>query len=90
MEKNNFYFALPLYLTMALNWMFYFKYMKYFADLDLTKLNYLHFLPLLVVTFNSNAGQFLVSHELFHKPELYNRILGNLHTLKNLYMHYGY
>ena len=34
------------------------------------------------------AASFLVAHEIFHKPGMFNRGLGTLHMSKVLYMHF--
>lgn len=64
--------------------------MVYFSQFEFTFWGSVNLAALFFIFSNLNAVQFAVAHEIFHKPGLFNKILGTVHMSKNLYMHFTY
>ena len=75
---------------MVLDWALFFKTMRYFATFELSLYSGFNLIALLFAFSNLNAVHFAVAHEIFHKPNKLDRIVGTLHMSKNLYMHFTY
>lgn len=81
---------MALYATIVLDWVFFFRAMKLFQDFEFTIPNIVNLAAFIYIFSNLNAVQFAVSHEIFHKNGLFNKYLGTIHMVKNLYMHFTY
>ena len=62
MENNIFFYLLPMYLVAILNWMFFLKSMKYFAEVDITQVNYFKFIGMTYLCTVINSNQFVLAH----------------------------
>lgn len=81
---------MALYATMVMDWLLFFKAMHLFSTVELTFSNTLNLVAFIFIFSNLNAVQFAVAHEIFHKSGTFNRYLGTVHMVKNLYMHFTY
>lgn len=90
LEKNDIYFKLALYVTVVFDWMIFFKFMNIVANTELNFFSIIHLLALTFIFSNLNSVQFAVAHEIFHKLGNFNKYLGTIHMIKNLYMHFTY
>ena len=63
--------------------------MNYYTSHPITVTSVFNLLGLVFIIFNVNAAQFAVAHEAMHKPG-WRRVLGTLHMLKTLNMHFTY
>lgn len=63
--------------------------MHVYSTTDLTLPSFFSLIGFAIVVSNLNAAQFAVSHEILHKPG-WRRIVGTLHMLKTLNMHFTY
>lgn len=80
---------MPLYVTIVVDWIIFFYAMGQYSSTPLTTTTFFQLLGLVVVVSNLNAAQFSVSHEVMHKPG-WRRVIGTLHMLKTLNMHFTY
>ena len=39
---------------------------------------------------NLQEVQMVIAHELYHKSSKFNKVVGTLHQIKNLYVHFAY
>ena len=62
METNNLFYMLPMYLVVIVNWMFFVKSMRYFAQVDLSQVNYFKFVGATYLCTVINSNQFVVTH----------------------------
>ena len=63
--------------------------MHVYSTTDITLTSFFRLIGFAIVVSNLNAAQFAVSHEIMHKPG-WRRIIGTLHMLKTLNMHFTY
>jgi alkane 1-monooxygenase len=74
----------------VIDWVLFFKILSIFAAFEWSFWGFYHMVALIFIFSNFNAVQFAVAHEIFHKPGLFNKVVGTLHMSKNLYMHFTY
>lgn len=90
LEKDDAYFRLPLYTTIVFSWAIFFKTLNMWSTMEIT----METLPFVVgfafIAGNYYTAQFVVAHELMHKPGKYYKFFGTLHTIKFFYMHFTY
>lgn len=79
-----------LYVTMILDWILFFKAMSLFSTMQLTPANLFNLVGFAFIFSNVESIQFAVAHEIFHKLGKFNKYLGTIHMIKNLYMHFTY
>lgn len=82
-------FQVPLYVTIVVDWIIFFYAMNQYSETEINTKTFFQLLGFVVVVSNLNAAQFSVSHEVMHKPG-WRRIVGTLHMLKTLNMHFTY
>ena len=90
LEKNDFYFKLALYATVVLDWVIFFQVMNLFSEIEITLWTTISLLGFIFIFSNLQAVGFAVAHEIFHKQGDFNKYLGTIHMLKNLYVHFTY
>jgi hypothetical protein len=62
LEKNNFKFQLAIYVTIAVDWYFFFAAMNHVRDFEYTPSGLFNLLALAVIFSNLNSLGFMVSH----------------------------
>ena len=83
--KNDFRFKLPLYVTAIFGWVvFYYGMNKLFYG----DFNYFCKFGILLNVVVVQCGSINVGHEILHKKNKFDQVLGTLGFLKSYYMHY--
>ena len=75
---------------MIINWALFFKAINDISKTEITLPNLFHIAGFLFIFSNLESVQFAIAHEVFHKPGKFNKYLGTVHMVKNLYMHFTY
>lgn len=73
--EHNQRFRFMLYLTLVIDWLFLWRGLNavYYNELSIWAL-----LPFVFMMQNASATGFLVAHELFHKPNTVDRVMGKI------------
>lgn len=88
LERRNPWFVGSLYLALILDWIAFFRFLRFVATVELTLSSIVYFAAYFYIVTILGAVSFLVAHEIFHKPGWFNYYLGTLHMSKVLYMHF--
>ena len=84
------YFRGGLYAAMVVDWAVFFRMLRFMSQFEATLGSVFNLAGLVFLTSNLTAVQVAVAHELLHKENKIDRIMGTLHMSKNLYMHFTY
>ena len=85
MLENQLRFKLPLYITLFMDWFFTVFLMNHFINQDFNLYSFLGYILLGGILAASNIN---IAHELMHKNNRLDQIMGSLTLSKNLYMHF--
>jgi alkane 1-monooxygenase len=83
--KNSFLHKIPLFLTILSDWISLVWGIHY---VQTHNLNIFNKIGILFIMANFQGSSINLSHEIFHKPNLFENIVGTLNLSKNLYMHF--
>ena len=75
---------------MVVDWIMFFKAMRYFSTFEFTFWSCYNLPALMLMYSNLQGFQMLIGHEVCHKASKFNRVVGTLHQIKNLYVHFVY
>ncbi len=84
------YFKMALFVSIIVDWALFWKILQYFSTFQFTIVGTFNLIALWMIFSNINAVQFATAHEIFHKQQKIYRILGTVHMIKNLYVHFTY
>ena len=68
----------------------FFRVMDIFVAFEITPFSILNLIGIIFIFSNLEAFQFGIAHELFHKQNFFDRLIGTIHMSKLLYMHFTY
>lgn len=88
LERRDPVFRMALYLAMILDWGMFIKLMRIWQSYDLSWGSSLHMAALAFTAANLYTAQFLIAHEVMHKPGRFYRVLATLHMVKLYYPHF--
>ena len=75
---------------MVVDWAVFFRMLRFMSQFEATLGSVFNLAGLVFLTSNLTAVQVAVAHELLHKENKIDRVMGTLHMSKNLYMHFTY
>jgi len=79
------YFKIPLYITVIVDWVFFFWIINHLSQ---QPFDFLYWFGCLYIAGTLISTNFMVAHELFHKHDLIGKIVGGLTLTKMLYTHF--
>ena len=82
---DDFYFRIPLFLSVAVEWIYYFVFIKHLCN---EPFDLIYWSGALFITGTLVATNFMAAHELFHKHDALGRWVGGLTITKMLYTHF--
>lgn len=83
--ENNLFFKFPLYLTVIMDWIFTFWSLNYCINQDFNLFKFIGYIGVMGTFSGSNIN---IAHELNHKNNSLDQLLGTLTLSKNLYMYF--
>jgi len=83
--KRSVHYKIPLYATLVYDWISLIWGIHYVQTHDIGILNKLGILFILA---NFQGSSINISHEIFHKPNTFENVVGTINLSKNLYMHF--
>lgn len=85
--ENKLSFKLPLYLSVILDWLSLF-YLQSWFFYHKHELSYLQIFFLVLTVGYAGAGNINVAHELLHKNNILDKLMGMTTLIKNMYLHF--
>lgn len=83
--ENDLRFKLPLYISLFVDWMFSIFILNHAVSHEFSLFKFIGYI---LISANNSAGNINISHELMHKDNPLDQLLGSLTLSKNLYMHF--
>ena len=83
--RGEFKYKIPIYLTIMIDWVFMIWAVY---EINTTEKGLLYKLGVFLVSFTLQGSSFTLSHEVFHKLNKWERMLGTFNLSKSLYMHF--